>query len=197
MGDFSLDIDPDMKDQLEPFYAVTKSSCHTRIVTFCTLLFLPEGVNYIHKIEYLNVNLTMEQRQTLLEIEAELFNAMAHPSRLEILELLREGEACVCHIQAMLGQRQAYISQHLNILRHAGLVTTRKDGLRVYYKISDPGLFDVMDQVKGMLQTLRILQPGSTDQIELARQRKSCHCPQCSTHNIEVQAAAPKEECFD
>jgi ArsR family transcriptional regulator len=165
-------------------------------VTFHTFQFRLEEINYIHKIEYLNVNFTMEQRQTLLEIEAEIFNAMAHPSRLEILELLREGEACVCHIQAMLGQRQAYISQHLNILRHAGLVTSRKEGLRVYYKISNPGLFDVMDQVKGLLQTLRILQPGTTDQTYLARQRKPCHCPQCSTRNIEVQAIAPQEKSY-
>ncbi len=70
----------------------------------------------------------------IYENEAQVFYALAHPVRLEILELLRGGEACVCHIQAMLGQRQAYISQHLNVLRKAGLVSSRKDGQRVYYQ---------------------------------------------------------------
>ena len=57
-------------------------------------------------------------RKLLYTLEAETLQALAHPARLEILELLRDGEACVCHIQAMLDQRQAYISQHLNIWVH-------------------------------------------------------------------------------
>lgn len=71
--------------------------------------------------------------------------ALAHPVRLAILDILREGEACVCHIQAMLGLRQAYISQQLIILRRAGLVKARKDGLNVFYQVADPGLFALLD----------------------------------------------------
>jgi DNA-binding transcriptional ArsR family regulator len=122
---------------------------------------------------------------TSLEIEAEIFYALAHPTRLEILELLRDGEACVCHIQAMLNQRQAYISQHLNILRQVGLVISRKDGQRVYYKISDPVLFEVMNQVKGIVQSLGKWQPGLSDQ---AVQKKPCNCPQCSAR-VEIQVS--------
>jgi DNA-binding transcriptional ArsR family regulator len=57
----------------------------------------------------------MRSTNTSYNLPAKVFNALAHPSRLEILELLRDGEACVCHIQAMLDLRQAYISQHLNV----------------------------------------------------------------------------------
>ena len=109
---------------------------------------------------------------------AEVFNALAHPSRLEILELLRDGEACVCHIQAMLEQRQAYISQHLNVLRQAGLVASRKEGLRVYYQISDPRLYEVIDQVGAILQSSGKWQP--VVQTDLTEQKKACTCPQCS-----------------
>ena len=101
----------------------------------------------------------MDPVQNLFACEAEILNALSHPARLEILELLRDGESCVCHIQAMLDQRQAYISQQLNILRQAGLITSRKAGLRVYYKISDPDLFGMLDQVKGILHQLGKWQP--------------------------------------
>jgi ArsR family transcriptional regulator len=124
---------------------------------------------------------------------ADLFNALAHPSRLEILELLRDGEACVCHIQAMLEQRQAYISQHLNVLRQAGLVASRKEGLRVYYQISDPKLFEVIDQVGAILRSSGKWQPADSAaggaaaavhsaaiHTDLAEQKKACTCPQCS-----------------
>lgn len=119
---------------------------------------------------------------------AEIFNALAHPSRLEILELLGDGEACVCHIQAMLEQRQAYISQHLNVLRQAGLVASRKEGLRVYYQVSDPRLYEVIDQVGAILRSSGKWQPSvpaaartaAAIQTDLAEQKKACNCPQCS-----------------
>ena len=106
-----------------------------------------------------NAQKLIDKNHTLCSNEAELLNALSHPARLEILELLRDGESCVCHIQAMLDHRQAYISQQLNILRQAGLITSRKEGLRVYYKISDPDLFGLLDQVKVILQKLGKWQP--------------------------------------
>jgi len=123
---------------------------------------------------------TIDQSQALFQNEAEILNAMSHPARLEILELLRDGESCVCHIQAMLDHRQSYISQQLNILRHAGLITSRKEGLRVYYQISDPGLFDLLDQVKGFLQKLGKWRPDISGPDELVQKKKACHCPQCA-----------------
>ena len=75
-----------------------------------------------------------------LEIEARALSALANPRRLEILELLRDGEACVCHIQAVLGQRQALISQHLTRMRREGLIRARRNGHFVHYRIADPKL---------------------------------------------------------
>jgi len=86
------------------------------------------------------------------ETEARLLALLAHPIRLQIVELLRHGETCVCDMQAALSQRQAYVSQHLMALREAGVVTCRKDGLRVYYRLSDPRFLRVLDQVHAVSQ---------------------------------------------
>lgn len=76
---------------------------------------------------------------------SDLLRAIAHPARLEILNLLREGETCVCQMEARLGYRQAYISQHLMALREAGLVADRRQGWKVFYRPLRPGLFALLD----------------------------------------------------
>lgn len=65
--------------------------------------------------------------------ESQLLKALAHPTRIAILEILRAGEQCVCHIEAILGLRQAYISQQLMVLRRAGIITNRREGWNQYY----------------------------------------------------------------
>ena len=94
----------------------------------------------------------MSSVQPAFETEARLLALLAHPIRLQIVELLRHGEVCVCDMQAALSQRQAYVSQHLMTLREAGLVTCRKDGLRVYYQLGDPRILRVLDQVHAASQ---------------------------------------------
>jgi len=123
---------------------------------------------------------SINQNQALFQSEAEILNALSHPARLEILDLLRDGESCVCHIQAMLDQRQAYISQQLNILRQAGLINSRKEGLRVYYKISNPDLFKLLDHVEEILQKLGKLHPDGPGKAAMLQKKNACNCPQCS-----------------
>ncbi len=82
--------------------------------------------------------------------EAALFRVLAHPARLRILELLRAGETSVCDLQAALGQRQAYVSQHLMELRQAGLVTSHRDGLRVFYRVRDAGVYTLLDRAHAL-----------------------------------------------
>ena len=119
----------------------------------------------------------MIRRKNIYEVEAELFGALAHPARLEIMELLRHGEACVCHIQAMLDQRQAYVSQHLNVLRQAGLVAKRKEGLRVYYQITGPCVLELIDSMTTILQSLGLFpaEPALRSSVS----NRVCNCPQC------------------
>jgi ArsR family transcriptional regulator len=86
------------------------------------------------------------------ELQSELLRALAHPVRLAILELLRDGERCVCEIEPELGLRQPNISQHLATLRAARLVATRRDGARVMYRVVDPGVFQILDLLVGLLR---------------------------------------------
>ncbi|HRQ37008.1 MAG TPA: metalloregulator ArsR/SmtB family transcription factor [Chloroflexota bacterium] len=77
--------------------------------------------------------------------QASYFKALAHPARLQILAVLRQGEACVCHLEAILQKRQAYISQQLMVLKEAGLLAERKEGLFVFYSLADPHLPTILD----------------------------------------------------
>ena len=86
------------------------------------------------------------------ELQSEVLRALGHPVRLAILELLRDGERCVCEIEPELGLRQPNISQHLSTLRVARLVATRREGLRVMYRVVDPGVFQILDLLMGVLR---------------------------------------------
>lgn len=105
---------------------------------------------------------------------ADKFKALAHPARLQIVDMLREGELCVCHIEAALGKRQAYISQQLMTLREAGIVESRRDGLQVYYWIAD-------DQVEALLELLHgPVFSGEHPALD------GCPCPKCATVNVTL-----------
>jgi DNA-binding transcriptional ArsR family regulator len=80
---------------------------------------------------------------------ARFFHILSHPARLQILDILRGGEECVCHIQSVLGKRQAYVSQQLMVLRDAGLVADRKEGLNVFYRLTGSDAADVLAIILG------------------------------------------------
>lgn len=102
----------------------------------------------------------------------QLLKALAHPARLRLLNALRENEECVCHLTALLRQRQAYVSQQLMFLRRAGLIEDRKDGLRIYYRIKDPRVFDVLDAANALAGTKK----ARAEPTMVA----ACPCPKCS-----------------
>jgi ArsR family transcriptional regulator len=62
-----------------------------------------------------------------------LLHTLGQPVRIRILLAISDDEACVCHLETMLGLRQAYISQHLMAMRNAGILTTRRDGRFIFY----------------------------------------------------------------
>ena len=75
---------------------------------------------------------------------ARVLGALAHPERLRILELVAQREMCVCELVAALGRRQAYVSQQLSVLRQAGLVIDRKEGLLVFYRLADRSVMSLV-----------------------------------------------------
>jgi len=95
-----------------------------------------------------------------------------HPARLAILEILRDGEQCVCHLEAVLDYRQAYISQHLMVLREAGLVEDRREGARIFYKVIKPDVFELVDAASQLC--------GEEAHHASHSMAKGCPCPKCS-----------------
>jgi DNA-binding transcriptional ArsR family regulator len=73
-----------------------------------------------------------------LKLKAEVFKAMGHPLRLGVIEFLRDGEKCVCDIVEHLGTGISNISKHLSVLKKAGIVTDRRDGLKMMYSLTMP-----------------------------------------------------------
>lgn len=95
--------------------------------------------------------------------------ALAHPVRLQILDMLRaDDEVCVCHMEAAFGKRQAYISQQLMVLRDAGLVESRRDGLKVFYRLADGTVRDLLEAALGPVKDSG---PATFD---------GCPCPHCA-----------------
>lgn len=87
----------------------------------------------------------------IFELHAELLKALAHPRRLEILHLLREQELPVTDIHTMLDLPQANISQHLTILREAGVVKCRRDGKQMFYSVSNKKIIKANDLLRAVL----------------------------------------------
>jgi len=109
--------------------------------------------------------------------EAVLVKAFGHPTRLHILDILSRGEACVCHLTTILRQRQPNVSQHLMVLREAGLVRDRKDGVIVYYRLSDPLTADLLGLMREILRSTGVeadFPPIPESPVA------GCPCPKCS-----------------
>jgi DNA-binding transcriptional ArsR family regulator len=83
----------------------------------------------------------------LTRFRAKIFNALADPIRLEIIEFLRDGEKCVCEITPHLKLAQPVVSRHLKILKNAGLVKRRKKRTWHMYSIAHPEVWDVIDRL--------------------------------------------------
>ena len=92
----------------------------------------------------------MEER--VLELKAEILKALAQPTRLKILEFLRHGERCICEIIPAVDGEQSNVSRHISLMQKSHLVTTRKDGVKVMVKVTDPEIFSILDRVSRVLK---------------------------------------------
>jgi DNA-binding transcriptional ArsR family regulator len=86
------------------------------------------------------------------ELKADILKALAQPTRLKILECLRKGERCICEIIPAVNGEQSNISRHISLMQKSHLILTRKDGVKVMVKASDPKIFDILDQVCAVLK---------------------------------------------
>jgi DNA-binding transcriptional ArsR family regulator len=87
----------------------------------------------------------------LYKLKAELCKTFADPTRLMIINQLRQGEKAVGNLVQVLQAPQAVVSRHLAVLRTRGIVTTRREGVSVYYRLADPKILDACDIVHEIL----------------------------------------------
>jgi ArsR family transcriptional regulator len=85
--------------------------------------------------------------------QAQIFKALAHPSRLAMLEALGGGERCVCDLQKLVGSDMSTVSKHLSVLKAAGLVEDRKEGLWVHYRLRVLCVLEFMECINVVLDT--------------------------------------------
>jgi DNA-binding transcriptional ArsR family regulator len=89
----------------------------------------------------------------LIQLIAERFAALSEPTRIKLLDRLREGEATVLELTDLIGTTQQNVSKHLGVLQRSGIVARRKQGNFAYYRILDQGVLSLCEQVCGSLQT--------------------------------------------
>jgi ArsR family transcriptional regulator len=97
------------------------------------------------------------------EARAEILKAMAHPTRLFMMEELAKGERCVCELHEMVGSDLSTVSKHLAILRNAGLVEVDKRGAQVFYSLTTPCILKFVDCVDAVVRS------NAEKQMELVR----------------------------
>ena len=107
---------------------------------------------------------------------------LGNPFRIQLVMTLWAQEACVCHLEALLKKRQAYISQHLMALRELDLLETRRDGKYIYYRLANEEIIDLIKKA-GLI--------AGFDQEKLPRKQDikvldKCICPNCDGEGSEA-----------
>ena len=129
---------------------------------------------YYRKYEYTSgvmpkVALDPKHFDTLRQFKAEIFQVLAHPTRIHIIEILRAGEVSVGAILEQIKVEPANLSQHLSVLRLKHLVLARKDGNQVHYSLRDPLLVEVLDAMRKYFQRHFEDSIGMLKQMEASR----------------------------
>lgn len=110
-----------------------------------------------------------------------LLKEISAPAKIKILLVVGRDEVCVCHLEATLGMRQAYLSQHLMALRKSGILITTRDGRFINYRLADPKILEIINL------TANILNISIKDQQTNYANKQQCACPRCrQLHEVAV-----------
>ena len=113
------------------------------------------------------------KNESSIQQVSQLLKEISLPARIRILLAIGREEVCVCHLEAKLGMRQAYLSQHLMALRQAGVLVTNRDGRFINYRIANPKILEVVNFAANSLNTS--LDDGRENNL----MKKQCSCPRC------------------
>lgn len=106
---------------------------------------------------------------------SQLFKLLGSAFRIRLLYSIGYGEVCVCHLEAVLKKRQAYISQHLMLLRDTGILEARREGKYIFYRVSDPRIFELLRETALMqgIPAQDLPEPAGPGKLA------NCACPKC------------------
>jgi ArsR family transcriptional regulator len=99
----------------------------------------------------MGVKVDKEMEEKIFEMHAEVCKSMANPTRLKIMNLLREGEKSVGELKKQLELPKANLSQHLGVLRQRGIISSRRSGLNIYYKVTNSKMIKACDLLREVL----------------------------------------------
>ena len=111
-------------------------------------VFLLDRGDYVAKLPN---SMRSMKRADNVKTQARVIKAMAHPARLAMLHALADGERCVCDLRALVGSDMSTVSKHLSVMKKAGLVEARRDGLWMHYRLRVPCIMDFLDCVQAVL----------------------------------------------
>jgi len=83
---------------------------------------------------------------------ADVLKSLAQPTRLKIIDFLRDGERCVCEIFPAIGEEQSNTSRHLAHMQTHGILARRKDGVKIYYAVKHPEVFEIIDRATSVVK---------------------------------------------
>jgi ArsR family transcriptional regulator len=109
---------------------------------------------------------------SLRQFKAEIFQALGHPTRIAIVDLLREGELTAGTFSDRLGLEQANLSQHLSVLRARQIVVARKAGNQVFYTVRDPLIHKMLDLMRRYFQKQVGESMAVLEELEKAEERR-------------------------
>ena len=102
---------------------------------------------------------------------SDLLASIGNPVRVQILLAIGTGEACVCHLESLLELRQAYISQQLMILRKKKIITSRREGKFIYYRLVKPEILEIFRATGEIV--------GIPKEALVVQDHSNCECPKC------------------
>lgn len=109
-----------------------------------------------------------------------LLTSISNPVRVQILLAIGTGEACVCHLESLLGLRQAYISQQLMTLRKKNIISSRREGKYIYYQLVKP---EILEVIRAAGEFMGI--PKESLDIQ---DHSNCECPKCSMEETDIKS---------
>jgi DNA-binding transcriptional ArsR family regulator len=93
-----------------------------------------------------------KKKQLIFEKQAQITKAIAHPLRIAVLDFLKDGPQCVCDTADHLGSERSNVSRHLSVMTNAGVLASRKEGLKVIYTLKTPCILDFFSCISGVLK---------------------------------------------